>query len=466
MNTEKSNGGLSNVEAEELILGAILLSNEKFGFVNDILNEESFTNAMNALLYKHICRLVNRNLVASPVTLRGIVSKEVSNDDENDVYEYMNAIMKNAYLVTDVEHIAKLVQSLYLKRMLVDMYEKGLKSLYSRPDIEASEHIVDLERELMQVMPGAPRFANVSHSILGALKIAEEACKNKGKIRGITTGFPDIDKLLNGMQNSDLLILASRPSMGKTSLATNIMVHAATSLQNDGDNRSVGLISLEMSSEQIAMRMLSVASGVSASKIYSGHIDEDEFYSIAQASRKVCELPVLIDDFPDSNIASIASSARRMKRKHNLGIIFVDYLQLIRANGKYSDNKVNEVSEITRSLKSIARELNIPIIALSQLSRMVEQRDDKRPQLSDLRDSGTIEQDADVVMFIFREEYYERRREPTEGTEKHLEWQTRMESARGKASVIIAKHRNGPIGSVDLGFDSNTTKFTSLYKEH
>lgn len=313
-------------------------------------------------------------------------------------------------------------------------------------------------------------FVTLRDSVMTAIELAEKAYKTDGHVTGVTTGLRDLDRKLGGLQNSDLLIMAARPSMGKTSLAVNIGFNAAKKYAETGGKEGgiVGFFSLEMSADQLATRILSDQSGISGDAIKKGNIRQDDFRKFAEASQVLSQIPFHIDDTPALSIGAVRQRARRLKRQHGLNLLIIDYLQLLSGNGsrQSTDSRVNEVSEITRGLKAIAKELNIPVIALSQLSRAVEQREDKRPQLSDLRESGSIEQDADVVMFIYREEYYLSRTEPDVGTEKHLEWQDRMGRAHNISETIVAKARHGPIGTVKLYFDPNLTRFSDLDIAH
>jgi replicative DNA helicase len=309
-------------------------------------------------------------------------------------------------------------------------------------------------------------FVTLRSSVLAAIEHAEKAYKSDGNVTGVTTGLIDIDKILGGLQNSDLLILAGRPSMGKTALATNIAFAAANKFAETGgaEGAIVGFFSLEMSSDQLAARILADQSNIASDAIRKGTIKQDDFRAFAEASQRLSQVPLYIDDTPGLSISAIRTRARRLKRQHGLGLLVVDYLQLLRGTGSKQglDNRVQEVSEITRGLKAIAKELSIPVLALSQLSRQVEQREDKRPQLSDLRESGSIEQDADVVMFVYREEYYLSRAEPEPGTEKHMKWQERCDKALNIGECIVAKARHGPIGTVRLQFNPTFTRFSDL----
>jgi replicative DNA helicase len=294
--------------------------------------------------------------------------------------------------------------------------------------------------------------------------VLESAFKSDSSITGITTGFMDLDKWMGGLSRSDLIILAGRPSMGKTALATNIAFNAAMAFvkKTDGAGK-VAFYSLEMSKEQLVTRILAQECCIPSERIRRGEIKEEDFIKLKDANKRVAELPLFIDDTPALTISILRSRSRKLKRQHGLDLIVVDYLQLLQGNSeKRNENRVQEISEITRSLKAIAKELDVPVLALSQLSRAVETRDDKRPQLSDLRESGSIEQDADVVMFIYREEYYESRREPTRGSEEHAKWMEKLAKTHNLAEVILAKQRHGPVGTVRLFFDGKYTKFDNL----
>ena len=310
-------------------------------------------------------------------------------------------------------------------------------------------------------------FQDFTTTLTEAIKSAEAAYKREGHLSGIPTGFTDLDQLLGGLHKTDLIILAGRPSMGKTALATNIAFKIASenSIDNENKKNVVGFFSLEMSSEQLATRILAEDSSISSEKIRRGEMNSNDFQQILKSSSKLGNLPLFIDDSPNLSIAALRTRARRLKRKYNLDIIVIDYLQLIRPSVSRPDNRVLEIAEMTRNLKALSKELNIPVLCLSQLSRQVEQREDKRPQLSDLRESGAIEQDADVVMFVYREEYYLERKEPTPGSEDYQKWQEKMGKIHNISEVIVAKQRHGPIGKINLHFEGATTKFSNLAKK-
>jgi len=318
-------------------------------------------------------------------------------------------------------------------------------------------------------------FKSFRTAIAEAIDLADAAVQRDGGLAGVSTGLRDLDHTLGGLHPSDLIILAGRPSMGKTALATNIGLNAARAYraerQADGtiktmDGAVVGLFSLEMAAEQLATRIIAEVSNVPSNEIRRGEIDPDQFERIYHAARELESLPLYIDDTGGLSIAQLAARARRLKRQHGLGLLIVDYLQLLTGGAKRNDGRVQEITEISMGLKALAKELNVPIIALSQLSRQVEQRDDKRPQLADLRESGSIEQDADVVMFVYREEYYLKRMEPREGTEEHAKWSSDCDAARGVAEVIVGKQRHGPIGKVELAFEEKLTKFSNLDRRY
>ena len=337
-------------------------------------------------------------------------------------------------------------------------------------ETNASEIIEKAESELFNLSSTGETgkdLQNFSTSLAQAINSAELAYKREGHLSGIATGFTDLDQLLGGLHKTDLIILAGRPSMGKTALATNIAFKIANiSSFDDKDKKNViGFFSLEMSSEQLATRILAEDTSISSEKIRRGEMNSNDFQKIIKSSQKLGEISLFIDDSPNLSIAALRTRARRLKRKHNLNIIIIDYLQLLRPTRERFDNRVLEIAEITRNLKALAKELNIPVLCLSQLSRQVEQRDDKRPQLADLRESGAIEQDADVVMFIYREEYYLERKEPPPGSEDYQKWQEKMAKIHNVSEVIVAKQRHGPIGKVNLHFEGATTKFSNLAKK-
>jgi replicative DNA helicase len=462
-----------NIPAEQAILGAVLMNNDVLHRVGDFLEPEHFYEPVHQRIFKSIRQSLERGMVANPVTLKTVFDHD----------EALEALGGSAYLarlagsvtsVINVESYGKTVYDLALKRRLITIGEDVVNHAYDpKIDLNAQQQIEAAEQHLFNLATaGSPErgFQSLKTSVTEALVRAEAAYKRKEAISGIPTKLNDMDRLLGGLQNSDLLILAGRPSMGKTALAINMAYNATKYLYHEHvDNKLEGLppgvafFSLEMSSEQLAARMIAMETGVNASKLRVGNMTEEEFSKLVRGSREMEKLPFFIDDTPALSISALRTRARRLKRQQNLKLIFVDYLQLLRGSNKSSEaNRVQEVSEITQGLKAIAKELDLPVIALSQLSRAVESREDKRPQLSDLRESGSIEQDADIVMFIFREEYYISRTRPSEEeSEKFREWQSKMERVVNRTEVIVAKQRHGPIGTATLHFDANTTRFSN-----
>jgi replicative DNA helicase len=463
-----------NVEAEQSLLGALLVNNEALQYIGDQLKAEHFYEPLHQRIFEAIHKFHDKGLIANPVTLKHYFDQDQALSDIGGG-GYLAKLAAAAITVINVSDYAHMIYDLALKRQLVAIGEEVVNTAYEHKiDIPASSQIEQAEQKLFTLSlegSGDRGFRSIRHSVVNAIKQAEHAIKHTGVV-GITTGLIEMDKMLGGLQRSDLLILAGRPSMGKTALAVNIAYNACLSLVKDAQTKgiplkeagSVGFFSLEMSAEQLSTRMLSSASKLNSSKIINGRITSEEFAHLVRTSNEMSAMPFYIDDTPALTISGLRTRARRLKRMHNLKVLVVDYLQLVRGSSAMSqNNRVQEVSEITQGLKAIAKELDIPVVALSQLSRAVEQREDKRPLLSDLRESGSIEQDADVVMFIYREEYYLGRSEPSmDDGAKYSKWQEDMNRVMNVAEVIIAKHRNGPIGNVKLRFDANLTQFDNL----
>lgn len=467
----------SNVEAEQALLGALLVNNETLAHVGDRLRAEHFYEPLHGRIFEAIWKYHNKGLIANPVTLKHFFDQDESLADIGGG-AYLAKLAAGAVGIINVSDYSSMVYDLALKRQIIAIGEEMVNTAYQHQiDVLASEQVEAAEQKLFHLSSEGSAeggFESIKSSLTGAIKQAEFAYKHNGVV-GLTTGLIEMDKMLGGMQRSDLLILAGRPSMGKTALATNIAYNACLSLYKDALEKnkpvkeigSVGFFSLEMSAEQLSTRLLASASNIDSSRIFDGKISSEEFTQIVQTSSTMGSMPFFIDDTPALSIASLRSRARRLHRMHNLKLLVIDYLQLVRAHSSVNfNNRVQEVSEITQGLKAIAKELDIPVMALSQLSRQVENRGtkarDKIPQLADLRESGSIEQDADVVMFIFREEYYLAREQPKEGTPEHAVWQDEMNRAMNVAEVIIAKHRNGPIGNVKLHFEGRLTQFSNL----
>jgi replicative DNA helicase len=460
-----------NLEAEQAILGSFLNNNENINKVGDFLFPNHFYLPVHKKIYEAILNYNEKGIIANPITLKNLFDK---NDDISGLgfsgVEYLLKLATNASTIINLNSYAKEVYELSLRRNLIDIGENVVNDAYDNFELDSVRLIEKTEGKLFSLATegfSEKGFTPLKTSIIESLKRIDIARKRGGEVNGTTTGFIDLDTMLGGLQNSDLLILAARPSMGKTSLAINIALNAAISFLNDKTNekpKSVGFFSLEMSGEQIANRLLAIKTGINGSKIRVGNISKDEFLTLVKESENLNTIPLYIDDTPARTISSVRTLARRLKRQNNLGLIVIDYLQLLRSSGANEGNRVQEIGEISQGLKAIAKELDIPVIALSQLSRAVESREDKRPQLSDLRESGNIEQDADVVMFIYREEYYLSRKMPQIGSDSYQQWQEEMEKAKSIAEVIIAKQRNGPIGNVSLRFDTVTTGFGNFEK--
>ncbi len=462
-----------NLEAEQALLGALLVDNRALEKVTDFLKDQHFFTPAHQRIYQSITIMAERGQNASPVSLKTYFENDADLKDVGGA-QYLVELAASIVSVVNAEDYARSIYDLHMRRELIALGEEVVNDAYNHTlESDAQDTLEMAESRLFSLAEsGEARsgFQTLRDSVVTAIALAEKAYKTEGNVTGVTTGLRDMDRKLGGLQNSDLLILAARPSMGKTSLAVNIAFNAAKRYAESGGKEGAitGFFSLEMSSDQLATRILSDQSGISGDAIRKGNIRQDDFRKFVEASQVLSQVPLYIDDTPALSIGAVRQRARRLKRQHGLGLIVVDYLQLLRGSGSKQgqDNRVQEVSEITRGLKAIAKELDIPVMALSQLSRAVEQREDKRPQLSDLRESGSIEQDADVVMFIYREEYYLSRQEPEVGTEKHLEWQDRMGKAHNVAETIVAKQRHGPIGTVRLFFDSNLTRFSDLDTEH
>lgn len=462
-----------NIEAEQQLLGAILTNNDIYDRVSSLVKAEHFFDPVHQRIFEVAAARIQKNALASPVTLKAFF------DEDQGLKElggpaYLVRLAGAAISAYAARDYAQMVYDLAVRRELIQL-GRDIAAQAAKVEVasEPKDQIIEAEQRLYKLgeQGVAERgFQSFLKAVTDAVNVANAAYQRDGGLAGISTGLIDMDKKLGGLHPSDLLILAGRPSMGKTSLATNIAFNIAKAHKRgrlpDGTEGSVeggvvGFFSLEMSAEQLAARILSEASEVPSEQIRRGDMTESEFRRFVEAAKALEACPLYIDDTPALPISQVAARARRLKRTHGLDLLIIDYLQLLKGASK--DNRVQEVSEITQGLKAIAKELNIPVIALSQLSRQVESREDKRPQLSDLRESGSIEQDADVVMFVFREEYYREREKPGDHElEKMAQWQTLMESVHGKAEVIIGKQRHGPIGTVELSFEGRFTRFGNL----
>jgi replicative DNA helicase len=467
----------SNIEAEQALLGAILFDNSAYERVGDNLKAQHFYEPFHQRLFSAMEEHIRKGQLAEPIVLMERFRRDPAFEELGGL-RYLADLVDRAPPAANAREYGRVIHDLALRRDLIRI--GGDIGVQAAADAERSarEQIEAAEQQLYTLAENGTAstgFMALSDALRGAVDMAAEAYSRDGGLAGLSTGLIDLDKMLGGLHPSDLIILAARPSMGKSSLALNIAFdvarHYAWEPQPDGTKKTVGggvvaFYSLEMSAEQLAMRLLGEVSGVSSDRLRKGEIDASEFGQVRDAAIEIQEAPLFIDDTGGISIAQLAARARRLKRTSGLDLLVVDYLQLITGSDRgRNDNRVQEVSEITQGLKALAKELAIPVVALAQLSRQVENREDKKPQLADLRESGSIEQDADVVMFIYREAYYKSRAEPREGTPEHLTWQEEMDSVRHLAEVIIGKQRHGPIGTVKLHFNENLTKFSNLARE-
>ena len=467
-----------NIEVEQALLGAILVNNEAFYRVSDFLESRHFFEPLHNKIYELAGSLVRQGKVASPVTLKTFLPVDLDIAGLN-ASQYLARLAAEATTVINAEDYGRTIYDLAIRRDLILIGEDMVNVAYDAPvDLAPAAQIEDAERKLYEIAEtgkydgGFQRFAQ---ALTTAVEMAAHAYQRDGKLSGLATGLRDLDRMMGGLQKSDLVIVAGRPGMGKTALATNIAYNIARAWRGDvqADGRTatinggiVGFFSLEMSAEQLATRIVSEQTEIPSYRIRRGEIDTTDFDRIVETAREIEALPLYIDETGGLSVAQLAARARRLKRQRGLDLLVVDYIQLLQGSmRRAAEGRVQEVTEITTSLKALAKELSIPIVALSQLSRQVENREDKRPQLSDLRESGSIEQDADVVLFVFREEYYLRNREPRAGTEEHFKWQAEMEEVHGKAEVIIGKQRHGPTGTVPLQFKADVTRFADLAEE-
>ena len=454
-----------NIGAEQALLGAILSNNLALEKVENFLEPEHFSSKINALIFKTLKKLISNDQVADLNTLKVFLE----NDPDfisNGGISYLLKISENSISIINSKQYGELIHDLFIRRKLIDLGTNLINDSYDNFDDKNSDIIIEnTESNLYNLtsdgdtQKGPKQFDNI---LSLTIDYAEKAYKKSSDVIGLKTGLNDFDKKIGGLHKSDLIIIAGRPSMGKTAFATNIASNICNGKKND-NKTNVLFFSLEMSSEQLATRVISELSQISSEGIRTGNLSKTDFEKIIIASEQLKNLSLFIDDSPALTISSIRTRSRRLKRKFGLDLIIIDYLQLITGESRNSnDNRVKEISDITRGLKAIAKELNIPVVALSQLSRKVEEREEKRPQLADLRESGSIEQDADLVVFLYREEYYLARTEPPEGTEKHAMWTSKMEKVHNIAEAIVAKHRHGPISRVKLHFNATSTKFSDL----
>ncbi len=450
----------NNVEAEQAVIGSILVTNEIFDDINTIISNINFYDPMHQKIFNAIESMIYKGLLANPITLKNYFEKE---KDEIDVPEYLVKITKFSTSARQAIEYSKIIYDMFVRRELIKISDQIIDDAKENDLNVSGQNIIENSEKLLYDLAEKGTFNSSLIKFDDAMKqtieMASAAYKNEGGIVGVPTGLRDLDDKLGGLHQSDLIIIAGRPSMGKTSLATNIAFNAAQNIQESGKKSSVAFFSLEMSSEQLSTRIISEQARIGSNDIRRGRISDEQFDQFLETSKNISELPLFIDETPAISIAAMSNRARRIKRLHGLDLIVVDYIQLMKGSLNNKDGRVQEISQITQGLKAIAKELGVPVLALSQLSRQVEQRDDHKPQLSDLRESGSIEQDADVVMFVYREGYYLQRKEPREATVEHAEWQAKMNEVAHLAEIIIGKQRHGPIGKVTLEFEERFTKF-------
>ena len=453
----------NNIEAEQAIIGSILISNEIFDDINVIINSNNFYDPMHQKIFKAIEKLIYSGMLANPITLKNYFENE---KDKINIPEYLVKITKFSTSNRQAIEYSKLIYDLYVKRELIKISESTIYSAKLNSLDQTGKSIIENSEKALFDLAEKGSFGSSLIKFDDALKLtidmASNAYKNEEGIVGVPSGLRDLDDKLGGLHKSDLVIIAGRPSMGKTALATNIAFNAAKKIQDENKKSSIAFFSLEMSSEQLSTRILAEQSRIKSNDIRRGRISEEQFDKFIETSKNINDLPLFIDETPAISIAALSNRARRIKRIHGLDMVVVDYIQLMTAVNSRKDGRVQEISEITQGLKALAKELSVPVLALSQLSRAVEQRDNNKPQLADLRESGSIEQDADVVMFVYREAYYLERKEPRPATVEYAEWQAKMGEVANMAEIIVGKQRHGPTGNVFLEFEAMFTKFKDI----
>ncbi|MDC2976397.1 replicative DNA helicase [Candidatus Pelagibacter sp.] len=452
----------NNIEAEQSVIGSILLSNEIFDEVSLIISKKNFYDPIHRKIFEALEKLIYGGLLANPITLKNYFEKE---KDDLNIPEYLVKITKFSTSSRQALEYSKLIFDLFVKRELIKISSEIIdQAKLNDLGTDGQKIIENYEKSLFDLAEKGSFSSSLikfDEAMRQTIEMASNAYKNEEGIVGVPTGLKDLDDRLGGLHKSDLVIIAGRPSMGKTALATNIAFNAAKKIQENGEKSSVAFFSLEMSSEQLSTRILAEQSRIKSNDIRRGKISDEQFDKFIETSKDISELPLYIDETPAITIASLSNRARRIKRLYGLDMVVIDYIQLMRASN-VNNGRVQEISEITQGLKALAKELAVPVLALSQLSRAVEQRDDKKPQLSDLRESGSIEQDADVVMFVYREAYYLQGKEPRPATVEHAEWQAKMNEVSHLAELIIQKQRHGPTGNVMLEFEAMFTKFKDI----
>lgn len=474
-----------NIEAEQGLLGALLVNNDVLDRVRDFLEPHHFHDPVHGRIFEAAAKFIDNGNAASPVTLKNYFEHDEGVSQLGGT-AYLSKLASNATTIINAKQYGKTIYDLALRREIIKLGENMVVTAHDAEiDDSPSQQIETAEQALYEIAEKGHHssgFMSFDNSVSGAVEMVTRAYKREGKLSGISTGFIDVDDVLGGLQESDLLILAGRPGMGKTALATNVAFNIAqkyaravadgnVEIQPDGrqivkDGAVVGFFSLEMSAEQLASRVIAEQTKISSDSIRKGNLTDEEYTRLFNTAKELQSLPLYIDHTGAIPISTLTARARRLKRQYGLGLIVVDYLQLVRASSSGGvENRVQEISIITQGLKALAKELEVPVLALSQLSRQVENRDDKRPQLADLRESGSIEQDADIVMFVYREEYYINKSQPKPGTEEHLKWQADMDQAMGRAELLIGKNRHGPTKTVDMAFEAQFTRFHDLVKD-
>ena len=457
----------SNIEAEQSLIGSVLVNNDIIDEISNIVNAGKFFDPIHRKIYEVVESLNNKGMIANPITLKNYFENDSGLNEVGGV-DYLVKLTRFSSSIKQAIDYSKIIHEMYVKRELIFISD-GISDQAKDDQIEKTgENIIeDAEKSLFDLAERgnfSQTFLKFNQALDQTIEMATLAMKSDQGIVGVPTGLTDLDEKLGGLHRSDLVIIAGRPSMGKTALATNIAYHAAKNMQENDEKGSVAFFSLEMSSEQLSTRILSEQARISSSEIRRGKASEETLNRYIETSRNIYDLPLYIDETPAIAISTLSNRARRIKRLFGLKLVVVDYIQLMRTNSNRMDGRVQEISEITQGLKALAKELNVPVVALSQLSRAVEQRDDKIPQLSDLRESGSIEQDADVVLFVYREQYYLEKKEPKQGSIEHAEWQSKMSDTHGLANLIVGKHRHGSTGTVHVEFEGMYTKFKDLSK--
>ena len=465
-----------DIEIEQALLGAVLVDNQALERVSNTLKPDHFYDPLHARIYEVMSALSEKGgMVITPLTLHAAMKADPGLQEVGG-HAYLAGLAQAAPAMPNVRDYARILQELGVRRGLIHIGEDVVNNAYEAPlDKSPQMQIEEAEKALYRLSDSA-RYGegpiDFAESLRRTVQLAEKAQARGGRISGLVTGFADIDSLLGGLQPSDLIILAGRPGMGKTSLATNIAFNTARAYVQDMESGAevprgapVLFFSLEMAAQQLSARILSEQTEIEMWKIRNGKFSESEWDKFVLAMQDLSTLPLYIDDTGGVSIAQIAARARRLQREKKIGVVIIDHIQLVAGSARRAENRVQEITEISKGLKVLAKELNVPVIALSQLSRGVDARDDKRPVLSDLRESGSIEQDADVVMFVYREEYYLKSREPDPSTPEHAKWLEKCERAHRRAEVLVEKHRHGATNKIDLFFDDRFTRFSNLAQE-